>query len=386
MNFVLIGSLCCARIMASRASGSGTPASSNITRPGFTTATQPSGLPLPEPMRVSAGFFVTGLSGKMLIHTLPPRRMCRVMATRAASIWRFVIQAGLQRHQAVVAEVDLRAALGHAAATAAMHLAPLHLLGCQHQASPPSRRAARAPRPSGTGDRLGRRPGGDGPVTSGAFGLRARRWRRSPRRRRGRRLHLLRRGVGARERALRVLLAAGDLVAVVDPDLHADLAERGARLRGAEVDLRAERVWLPLVRRTGATVVTHPSFVDAHGDRYLDDPELAPHDWLYRLASWVEAGVPSRSRATRRSDRPIRSARSGPRRAGGRPAAGSWAGRSHSPGTPRCAPSRPRPPPARAWPASATARSRPADPVPQSFSRTTRATRARFQRWTWWQR
>ena len=41
----------------------GTPASSNITRPGLTTATQPSGEPLPEPMRVSAGFLVNGLSG-----------------------------------------------------------------------------------------------------------------------------------------------------------------------------------------------------------------------------------------------------------------------------------------------------------------------------------
>jgi hypothetical protein len=80
--------------MASRASASFTPASSNITRPGFTTATQPSGFPLPEPMRVSAGFFVTGLSGKIVIQTLPPRRMCRVIATRAASIWRFVIQPG----------------------------------------------------------------------------------------------------------------------------------------------------------------------------------------------------------------------------------------------------------------------------------------------------
>ena len=45
-----------------------------------------SGLPLPEPMRVSAGFSVTGLSGKTLIHTLPPRLMWRVMAIRAASI------------------------------------------------------------------------------------------------------------------------------------------------------------------------------------------------------------------------------------------------------------------------------------------------------------
>ena len=58
MNFVLMGSLWAARRIAERASSSGTPASSNITRPGFTTATHPSGFPLPEPMRVSAGFFV----------------------------------------------------------------------------------------------------------------------------------------------------------------------------------------------------------------------------------------------------------------------------------------------------------------------------------------
>src|SRR5215211_7709481 len=90
---VLIGSLCMASRMASRATSSGTPDSSNITRPGFTTATQCSGLPFPEPMRVSAGFCVTGLSGKMLIHTLPPRLIFLVMAIRAASIWRFVTQA-----------------------------------------------------------------------------------------------------------------------------------------------------------------------------------------------------------------------------------------------------------------------------------------------------
>ena len=38
-----------------------------------TTATQWSGAPLPEPMRTSAGFLVTGLSGKMRIQILPPR-------------------------------------------------------------------------------------------------------------------------------------------------------------------------------------------------------------------------------------------------------------------------------------------------------------------------
>src|SRR6202166_3700195 len=45
-------------------------------------------------MRVSAGFLVKGLSGKMRIQSLPPRLMKRVMATREASICRSVIQAG----------------------------------------------------------------------------------------------------------------------------------------------------------------------------------------------------------------------------------------------------------------------------------------------------
>ena len=56
------------------------------------TATQSSGEPLPEPMRVSAGFFVYDLSGKTLIQTLPPRLILRVIAIRAASIWRLVTQ------------------------------------------------------------------------------------------------------------------------------------------------------------------------------------------------------------------------------------------------------------------------------------------------------
>src|SRR4051812_16682522 len=91
-NFTLTGSLWPARRIASLARSSGTPASSNITLPGLTTATQPSGFPLPEPIRVSAGFLVMGLSGKTLIQTLPPRLILRVIATRAASIWRLVIQ------------------------------------------------------------------------------------------------------------------------------------------------------------------------------------------------------------------------------------------------------------------------------------------------------
>src|SRR6516165_7755646 len=50
---VLIGSLAAARSSASRATPTGTPSSSNSTRPGFTRAAQNSGAPLPEPMRTS---------------------------------------------------------------------------------------------------------------------------------------------------------------------------------------------------------------------------------------------------------------------------------------------------------------------------------------------
>ena len=45
-------------------------------------------------MRVSAGFLVIGLSGKIRIQILPPRLTARVIAMRAASICRAVIQPG----------------------------------------------------------------------------------------------------------------------------------------------------------------------------------------------------------------------------------------------------------------------------------------------------
>ena len=80
--------------MASTAAACSTPAISNRIRPGRTTATQWSGAPLPEPMRVSAGFFVAGLSGNTRIQIFPPRLTERVIARRAASICRAVIQAG----------------------------------------------------------------------------------------------------------------------------------------------------------------------------------------------------------------------------------------------------------------------------------------------------
>src|SRR3954453_11401969 len=58
-----IGSLWIARVSASLATFSLGNDSSKSTRPGLTFATHPSGEPLPEPMRVSAGFFVSGRSG-----------------------------------------------------------------------------------------------------------------------------------------------------------------------------------------------------------------------------------------------------------------------------------------------------------------------------------
>ena len=65
-----------------------------VVRPGLMTATHASGAPLPLPMRVSWGFLVMGLSGNTRTHTLPPRLTKRVIATRAASICRAVIQHG----------------------------------------------------------------------------------------------------------------------------------------------------------------------------------------------------------------------------------------------------------------------------------------------------
>ena len=59
-------------------------------RPARTGATQWSGAPLPLPIRTSAGLLVTGLSGKIRIQMRPPRLTWRVIAIRAASIWRAV--------------------------------------------------------------------------------------------------------------------------------------------------------------------------------------------------------------------------------------------------------------------------------------------------------
>src|SRR5205814_7336656 len=67
------GSLWIARRIASRAIASFGNDISNRMRPGLTCATHHPAEPLPEPIRVSAGFFVMARSGKIVIQTLPPR-------------------------------------------------------------------------------------------------------------------------------------------------------------------------------------------------------------------------------------------------------------------------------------------------------------------------
>src|SRR5262249_61609377 len=63
-NLVLMPIFWAARRKPSRAVGSSTPSISYMIRPGFPTATQNSGVPLPLPNRVSARFLVTCFSAK----------------------------------------------------------------------------------------------------------------------------------------------------------------------------------------------------------------------------------------------------------------------------------------------------------------------------------
>jgi len=68
--------------------------------------------------------------------------------------------------------------------------------------------------------------------------------------------------------------------------------------RAARGELRIEHAsecppeWVARIGRLRPTIVTHPAFVAAHGDRYLADPDLVTPSWLYRLRSWIDADVP----------------------------------------------------------------------------------------------
>jgi predicted amidohydrolase YtcJ len=97
---------------------------------------------------------------------------------------------------------------------------------------------------------------------------------------------------------LRAAWASHSLVAVHCPDtesLGALLEAVGAIGPGAGA-LRIEHAsvcppdWIAHVARIGATIVTHPAFIWAHGDRYLAG-DNEPTEWLYRLGSWRDARV-----------------------------------------------------------------------------------------------
>ena len=105
-------------------------------RPGLTRQTQNSGVPLPLPMRTSAGFCDTGTSGKMRIQTRPTRLMWRVMARRAASIWRAVMRPGSIAFRPNAPKLSVGAALGHAVDAALVGLAVFGAFGLKHGPRP----------------------------------------------------------------------------------------------------------------------------------------------------------------------------------------------------------------------------------------------------------
>ena len=104
-----------------------TPSNSNITRPGFTTATQNSGAPLPYPCEFPQ-VFTDGLVRKIRIQSLPPFLMYRVRDTRHASICR-PLSSATQRLQTIFAERHRIAGLGTSFQTSPLRFAVFTLLG-----------------------------------------------------------------------------------------------------------------------------------------------------------------------------------------------------------------------------------------------------------------
>src|ERR1041385_7948021 len=82
------GSFAAASANASLGSSSVAPSISKMILPGWISDTKYSGLPLPFPMRTSAGLDEIGLSGNTRIQMRPPRLMWRDIARRAASTCR----------------------------------------------------------------------------------------------------------------------------------------------------------------------------------------------------------------------------------------------------------------------------------------------------------
>lgn len=64
---------------------------------------------------------------------------------------------------------------------------------------------------------------------------------------------------------------------------------RGDRLEHASV---APPEAVEIVQRLGIGIATQPNFIAERGDAYLENVDLKDQPHLYRVASWIEAGVP----------------------------------------------------------------------------------------------
>src|SRR5580693_9673724 len=188
----------------------------------------------------------------MLIHTFPPRRICRVMAIRAASICRLVTYACSRAwipyspNDTWVPPVALPVRCGRCCLRC-LTLRGMSMssafLACGRALRSPAPRTLRVPRPLG------------------------------PLLRRGPQRGLLRLAAGP----------AGGRLALVDPDLHADPAEGGAGLVEAVVDVGPQRVQ----RDPALAVELRPGHLRAaQATRALDPDALgaALHSALDRLA------------------------------------------------------------------------------------------------------
>src|SRR5579875_3780161 len=252
----------------------------------------------------------------MLIHTLPPRRMCRVIAIRADSICRLVTYAGSSAWIPYSPKVTWVPPLAAPWRFGWCCLRCLTRRGISMSRSAPlgwcglgrRRRLGRL-----RGD-LGRRRGGlaaggalGGRGLPGGLRTRADRCRRRAGGRTGR--GGLRPATGGRtvapagaagalvagpQRGLgRLLLAGHDLVALVDPDLHADPAEGGPGLVEAEVDVGAQRVQ----RDPALAVELAAAHLGAAEPAAALDPDAlraALHGRLHRLAHRAPEAHPAR--------------------------------------------------------------------------------------------
>src|SRR4051812_35622463 len=176
-------------------------------------------------MRTSAGFLEIGLSGKMRIQTRPPRLMWRVIARRAASIWRAVRRPRAMAFRPNSPNETFAPRVATPLLRPFCSLRYFLLAGCS--ISHPGFAAA-----------------------GFAFTIRA-----------------LRFGSGRCR-----LLALGEHLALVDEDLHADRAVRGLGFREAVFDVGAQRVQrhaafaIPLgTRDLGAVEASRAGDLDALG-------------------------------------------------------------------------------------------------------------------------